>query len=183
MSLAQHSSTSSTWGTPPEWLERVRVTLGGIDLDPASDPDHNCYVQAAQYYTEKENGLLHSWNGRVFLNPPGGRGIPQKFFDKLIQQYCLGNTREAIYLGYSLEQLLWVGRNPWLPDSLVAIPNKRIHFRGAGDSPTHGNFFLLMTTDLRTKFRFRANFGKDCLILATSASMAKPTVGSMHRGQ
>lgn len=146
--IAQHSSKSNDWGTPAEWIERVRAVLGEIDLDPASSEKHNLVVGASRYYTEKENGLTQRWAGRVFLNPPGGRGLPKAFLTKLVSAYSLGHVSEAVYLGYSLEQLLWA---PVPNPGTIAIPHKRIKFLGAGSSPTHGNFFLYMGPN-RDKF-------------------------------
>lgn len=141
---AQHSCASADWGTPTEWIERVRSVMGQIDLDPASSEEHNQLVGARHFYTEKENALAgKTWTGRVFLNPPGGQRRPQQFFEKLYLHFMAGEVSEFIYLGYSLEQLLWIGRKYHLPASaVVSIPHKRIRFRGAGSSPTHGNFFL-----------------------------------------
>ncbi len=168
--LAQHSSASAEWGTPPEWAARVRHVLGTIDLDPASTPEANAVVQARRIYTEKENGLLqvNRWRGRVFLNPPGGRGLPQKFFAKLLSSYRDGSVTAAVYLGYSLEQLLWIKRRFYLPaGAMVAVPQSRIKFLGAGKSPTHGNFFALFPDSEARLMRqqFVLAFSEDCLIL------------------
>jgi hypothetical protein len=51
------------WYTPP----RIFAALGlSFDLDPCSAQTH---------YTRSENGLAQPWHGRVWLNPPYGRGI------------------------------------------------------------------------------------------------------------
>lgn len=69
---AAHSSDDCVYGTPVDVCAAARELLGGIDLDPASCAEFNKNVQAAAFYTEKDNGLLLPWHGRVFLNPPGG---------------------------------------------------------------------------------------------------------------
>ena len=38
--------------------------MGGIDLDPASSAKANETVEAAQFYTEKENGLRTTVEGK-----------------------------------------------------------------------------------------------------------------------
>lgn len=162
--LAQHLANKNDWQTPAVWCERVREVLGNIDLDPASSSAANAVVGADRIYTEKENGLIQTWTGRVFLNPPGGRGVPQKFFEKLCLHYRKYEVESAIYLGYSLEQLLWVQTMPEYFE--VAVPRRRIRFTGAGESPTHGNFFLLLSTDADTRYRFRHVFDlANCLLL------------------
>lgn len=70
--IAQHQSMSWNHGTPAPIVEASRVTLGGIDLDPASSVEFNRVVRAENYYTESADGLVLPWRGRVFLNPPGG---------------------------------------------------------------------------------------------------------------
>lgn len=162
---AQHSCASSDWGTPAEWVERVRSVIGDIDLDPCSSVEHNDRVLARSFITAEENGLELPWRGRVFVNPPGGRGLPRLFFIKFLYDYLSGAISEGVYLGYSLEQLLWVGRllkEKPLSGQLVAVPHSRIRFIGAGSSPTHGNFFLYLGPD---KGRFKATFSPTCLVL------------------
>lgn len=63
------SSKKIEWYTPLDLLEQVRSFLGEIDLDPAR-PD-------------ADNGLMQTWRGRVFLNPPYGRHI-KKWIDKAL---------------------------------------------------------------------------------------------------
>lgn len=168
MTLAQHSAANANWGTPSGWVERVRYTLGEIDLDPASSEEHNQVVKAKKYYTEKENALNLDWSGRVFLNPPGGRGVPKAFFQKLISEYYSGRVTSAVYLGYSLEQLLWIQRTQcW---TAYAIPPRRIRFRGAGASPTHGNFFLLLSDEKEIHYSFHYEF-RECLLLSNLTSV------------
>jgi hypothetical protein len=66
------TSLSNEHFTPPDIVEAARQTMGGIDLDPASCRQANRYIKATQYFTQKDNGYLQDWHGRVFCNPPGG---------------------------------------------------------------------------------------------------------------
>lgn len=58
--------------THPDFIEAARDALGGIDLDPASCTEANGVVGATRFYSFHENGLLHDWYGKVWLNPPYG---------------------------------------------------------------------------------------------------------------
>ena len=62
--------TTDSWITPRWLLDR----LGTFDLDPcAADPQP--WPTAARMVTESENGLLLSWAGFVWCNPPYGRAL------------------------------------------------------------------------------------------------------------
>lgn len=66
------------WLTPP----RIVEALGEFDLDPCGAPDH---VLAKKTYLleNNEDGLALPWSGRVWLNPPYGRGPQHAFLHKL----------------------------------------------------------------------------------------------------
>ena len=71
------------WYTPPDIVEAARLTLGTIDLDPATSDEAQKVVQATRYYTQQDDGLSKEWTGRVFLNPPYASGLVEKFIDKV----------------------------------------------------------------------------------------------------
>lgn len=57
------------WLTPP-WIIRQ---LGPFDLDPCAPINPPWYI-ARKHYTIEDDGLSQPWAGRVWLNPPYGRG-------------------------------------------------------------------------------------------------------------
>jgi hypothetical protein len=69
---SRHSSESAEHYTPEDIVESARISLGSIDLDPASCEEANRVIQASTYFTREDNGYRREWVGRVFLNPPGG---------------------------------------------------------------------------------------------------------------
>lgn len=90
------SSAKGEWNTPPEIVERVEQVLGTIDLDPCSN-DGKPNVPAIKVYRKKDDGLSRSWTGRVYMNPPYGRGIDE-WVQKLDAEFIAGNVTEAIAL-------------------------------------------------------------------------------------
>lgn len=66
------SRLRNDWATPPEIFGPLEAEFGPFDLDPAATPA-NAKVKA--FYTIEDNGLSKPWKGRVWLNPPYGRGI------------------------------------------------------------------------------------------------------------
>lgn len=146
---ARHSSESVEHYSPAAIVEAARVTLGHIDLDPASCAFANELVGASQFFDAEQNGFKIPWQGRIFLNPPGGSsddqerpvkpkcrkegtcGLPpghthegvessaKKWWFKLAQEFASGCVTHAIFIGFSLE-ILQTTQNK-RPDGL-AIP-------------------------------------------------------------
>ena len=79
----------------PVWvLDLVEAFFGGIDLDPASDPQRR--VPARKHYTKVDDGLSQGWSGKVFLNPPFSK---TSAWIKHLCIYChSGAITEAIVL-------------------------------------------------------------------------------------
>lgn len=100
---ARHTCDSPEWYTPSPFVEAAREVMGGIDLDPASHPEANERLQIPTIYTKEQNGLVQPWWGRVFLNPPGG--LVNDFWLVLLIHFLQGRVDQAVWIGYSLEQL------------------------------------------------------------------------------
>lgn len=113
------------WYTPNEVLDRVRKVLGTIDLDPASSVIAQERVQAHNFYTKEDNGLIHTWNGKVWCNPPYSAALIKKFTAKMYQEYACGNMLEGIMLTNSGTDTQW---NLPLSKGLQAYTIGRISF-------------------------------------------------------
>lgn len=124
---ARHSCDSPEWYTPSTFVEAAREVMGGIDLDPASHEEANRTVRATRFYTEADNGLTQDWGGRIFLNPPGG--LVGDFWQALVGNYITDRVDEAIWIGYSLEQLQTLQKFALSPlDYPICVTRKRIAF-------------------------------------------------------
>lgn len=151
---ALHSKATPRWGTPGSIVALSRAALGGkIDLDPASSPEFNQVVQAIRIFTEHDGGLKQVWADfdwpnviepiRVFLNPPGG--LVTAFWEKLLEELEKGHVSQAIWIGFSVEQLCTLQDSPLYPlDFATCILRKRLAFTKesgeSGGSPSHGNY-------------------------------------------
>lgn len=194
--LAQHSSKSWEHYTPIEYVQAAREVLGGIDLDPASCWLAQRDIQATKWYglgqmSDSHDGLAQPWSGRVLLNPPGGntalvrpelasisRSYPVVWWGKLCAHYLAADVPSAIYVGFSLEQLITTQRDdmPAMLDFPCCYPRKRIQFdypldtrdgvplstteRTAGTQPSHGNVIVYLPdrNDSNSIYRFRQVF-------------------------
>lgn len=76
-SFERCEDTKVEWLTPPHLVKQ----LGIFDLDPCS-PINAPFFHAKTNFTIIENGLNKDWFGRVYLNPPYGKGM-EKWLEKL----------------------------------------------------------------------------------------------------
>lgn len=65
------------WLTPPDIIKR----LGSFDLDPCAPIDRP-WPTAKKHFTIEDMGLMQTWSGRVWLNPPYGKATGY-WLDKL----------------------------------------------------------------------------------------------------
>ena len=148
---ARHSMTTAEWYTPAYIVDAARQAMGSIDLDPASCATANETVRAARYYTAEDDGLMQTWRGNVFLNPPGGKdahgcSLVPMFWAYLLERFAEETVTQAIWIGYSLEQLQTLQRSygPTPIDFPICIPKRRIAFVGRGGSPSHANYITYL---------------------------------------
>ena len=95
------------WYTPDSILEIARVTMGGIDLDPASCAAAQERVKAGRYFDCGDDGLKQQWSGRVWLNPPYARGIITRFACKLAEEVRAGHIPAALWLSNNATETAW----------------------------------------------------------------------------
>jgi len=156
--VASFTSDSVEWYTPEKYILATRDVLGEIDLDPASSPQANAVVGAKKIFTAEQDGLKREWHGRVFMNPPYGKGDDGKsslagaFCNKAIREYEAGRVTECIILVNSVHSQQWQGP---LYDFPVCFVDHRIKFE-AGDgeinkSPTFQNIFVYLGKN-KTRF-------------------------------
>lgn len=85
--------------TNPTYLDAVRLVIGDIDLDPASNSIANENVRAKQYYDKEDDGLKQHWVAdTLFINPPFSTALCDAFANKLVDHYRNGDVKEAIWL-------------------------------------------------------------------------------------
>ena len=75
-------SRSVEWYTPKYVFDALDLDF---DLDPCSPPIHKYKTRAANHYVlPKNDGLIDQWFGKVWCNPPFGKGI-DKWVEKMYQ--------------------------------------------------------------------------------------------------
>lgn len=100
------SSNTGDWYTPPEIVEAVRELFGIIDLDPCSNSHKAPNVPALVHFTREDDGLSRPWFGRVYLNPPYGKGIGP-WIEKVREEHEAGRVTAAVVLVKAATDTRW----------------------------------------------------------------------------
>jgi hypothetical protein len=69
--------------TPPYILAPVRRLLGGIELDPCTEPDNP--TGADRFYCPPQDGCVLPWDARTDVNPPYGE-VRGRWVDRCIAE-------------------------------------------------------------------------------------------------
>ena len=167
MTLPETLCLSSEHYTPPELIESARQVMGSIDLDPASSPIANSVIKAKVFYTKETNGLdlTNSWEGNVYLNPPGDRTgkLVKAFWERLVNEVLNDNVRAGIWAGFNTNQLQSLQRFGIHPLLLpTCVVNKRIPWLGTDlepqEQPLRANYFTVITKDSKIEESFAREF-------------------------
>jgi hypothetical protein len=148
---ALFTSDREEWNTPPAIIKVVELVIGIPDLDPCWNPLSP--VRAHQVFTKDDDGLVHDWNGGVYLNPPYGRVAPV-WIDKLLSEYWSERTTEAIALLPARTDTAWFQKLAGFP---VCFVKGRLKFSNSTNSAPFPSvvFYLGPNEDL-----FKTVFGK-----------------------
>jgi len=104
--------------TPRHILDAVLACLGEIDLDPCSNSYQSPHIPAREHFTKEDNGLAHSWRGRVFMNPPGD--AVKDWVEKLCSEFESGNVTEALALVAPRTDTKWFRRLRHYPRCFIS---------------------------------------------------------------
>jgi len=120
--------------TPPIIVELAAKVMGGIDLDPFSSDQANKNVNAAKIYTENDNGLLHDWHGKIWMNHPFSRTMNKLCVEKLIAEYELGRVSQACCITFASTSESWF--RPLLKYPMCFIHKRTNYFLADGTLKT-----------------------------------------------
>ncbi len=144
---------NNEWYTPDEYIELARKTMGIIDLDPASSDVAQKTIKAKKYFTIEDNGLDQEWKGNIWLNPPYSGKEIVLFIDKIINEYQIGNIKQAIVLTNDNTDTSWFHKLAKI-SSVICFLRGRIKFYNADEksAPTNGQVFFYIGNN-PTKFK------------------------------
>lgn len=102
------SSKSDEWCTPLPLFKRLNKKFK-FTLDPAATKEN---ALCDYFYTKEDDGLLQSWDGRVFCNPPYGREI-SKWVAKASMSAELGESELIVMLLPARTDTKWFHSYIW----------------------------------------------------------------------
>lgn len=145
------------WYTPPELLDLIYQVMD-IDLDPASP--YPATVLARRHYNKESNGLIKSWYGNVYLNPPYGRELAQWIL-KLCKEWEQSHIKNALVLVPNKTDTKWFSNLASYATCFCTITG-RIKFvsnyHSSYNSGTFGNLLVLLSNDKEMVYRFVNTF-------------------------
>jgi hypothetical protein len=126
-----YKNYSSEWWTPNRWIKWVTATFGtNIWRDP-------CPRQWKPW--GNIDGLQTKWSRKVYCNPPGGRGAPQAWWSKYIEERDRlikddpSQPMEFIWCAFNIEQLRYLEPSPLSLPGYLVMPKKRVAFEKGGE--------------------------------------------------
>jgi phage N-6-adenine-methyltransferase len=159
---ADAGTGKNEWYTPSEWIDRARMAMGTIDVDPASCEFAQIKVRAAEWFDKERNGLAQQWRGNVWLNPPYSGGMIEPFIEKLVVERR--NFAQAIVLVHSRTDAEWFHSLCSIADA-IAFTKGRIRFynqKVPESSPETGSVLVYIG---KRRDAFAAAFADNCLVL------------------
>lgn len=88
------TAQKNCWGTPPALFEKLEEEFGPFDLDAAASASN---ALCNRYLTQDDDALTQPWTGRVFVNPPYGRGLGQ-WVEKASEEAASGRAEIVVAL-------------------------------------------------------------------------------------
>lgn len=125
------TSNTSEWETPQDLFDRLDQAFA-FTLDVCTTPDN---AKCPQFYTLRDNGLHQKWRGRVWMNPPYGRGI-DAWLKKAIAAADQGALIVAL-LPVRTDTKWW--QDLVVPHALVYYLRGRLTFLGGNSNAPFGS--------------------------------------------
>lgn len=86
------ASASVEWTTPTELFAKLDVEFG-FTLDVAATAEN---AKCSKYFTKEIDGLLQTWSGVCWMNPPYGRGMSDWLLKAILEARDNGVTTVAL---------------------------------------------------------------------------------------
>lgn len=134
--------------TPGYILDPVRQLLGGIELDPCTEPDNP--TGAANFYCLPIDGCGQAWNAKtIFCNPPYGQAR-DRWIERCIAEAGIG-ARVVLLIPAHTETRSF--QRAMAACTSILFPQGRIKFgfaraNGRQEAASHGSALIGFNIDL-----------------------------------
>lgn len=105
--LINQTSGKTEYFTPLPIVEAARLTMGSIDLDPASSARSNERVRATHTFDIEMDGLEQEWFGNIWLNWPFTRTGNPLWSNKLLMEFRSGRVYQVCCITYACTSETW----------------------------------------------------------------------------
>lgn len=123
----ERTNDRKDWRTPETLFRVCSERWGPFDMDvAASEKNAMCHC----YYTEERDALAHPWVGRIWCNPPYGRGIERWLLHGYKEVYE-GRAKRIVYLLPARTDTRWFQHWALRSDVMTLFLPGRITFEGA----------------------------------------------------
>ena len=130
--MAVHFSTGEDdWMTPAHIVTAAQEALEHITLDPCASSQNPYNVPTEYRFLEEHDGLLQEWFGRVYMNPPYGRGIGE-WINKLVFHREHGDVEAFVALVPARTDTEWFERLISVQSIRLCFVRRRLRF-GSSD--------------------------------------------------
>ncbi len=167
---------ANAWFTPSKYVDMARDVMGEIDLDPFSSSSANTRIQAKRFFDTDDDAHKQIWfetRGRVFMNPPYGRGDMAKAVKTFLEIYSKGQISESIVLVNNSTETKWF-QDLLEQSSALCFTNKRISFENDDgkniSSNTRGQAFIYFGNNTKRFHEVFQSIGR------TVENHLKPTI-------
>jgi len=129
MNKGMFSSGSCEWETPQAFFDTVNG-LYHFDLDVCASHSN---AKCKRYFTKEEDGLLQTWNGVCWMNPPYGREI-SRWVQKAYESALNPGTVVVCLLPARTDTRWWHDYVMTYAQNVEFIKG-RLQFSGRGQAP------------------------------------------------
>jgi len=146
---------SVEWYTPPEIFQALGLRF---DLDPAAPVGGVPWVPAERFMCRADDGLTQPWHGRVWLNPPYGRGV-ERWLNRLARH------GDGLALVFARTDTRWYQEVAQRATAVCFIAGRLSFMRGDGSrAGTAGAPSMLLA------------FGLPCALALVEASLGQTVI-------
>lgn len=134
------SSKSGEWRTPRALFTRLNKLYGPFALDAAATKRN---ALCSRFYTKEDNALVQQWRGRVFLNPPYGRGVGEWVAKAHLESQQSYNVGVACLLAARTDTAWW--HDYVMQAAEVLFIRGRLRFSGHTDAAPFPSVVVLFS--------------------------------------